>query len=219
MSRNLLLSSFGVILAGLAGQLQAGASYSFTNATNKNAANVATGINQLSLTVTQLNNSQVALLVQNTGAVQSNITGVYIQGLKSVGSVDAGGRRYTVTTRVRSLPGVRATTFKPDVAIKTALRVSTTTALAAKANVAKTGQTVKIIVNATYDDIVHRLAGNSLRVGVLMQGFNKPGSETFIDKDGFNGGGGPQTPAPGAILLGAIGTVAVGWFRGRKLLA
>jgi hypothetical protein len=126
---------------------------------------VATGISQLSLTVSQLNSSQVALLVQNSGAAPAQITGIYIQGIKGVSSIDAGGQRYTVTTRDRSLPGVRATAFKPDIAIKSALRTTTTlrssttlassstalrsrlrTSVAPVANVVKTGQAVKIVV-------------------------------------------------------------------------
>jgi hypothetical protein len=61
-----------------------------------------------------------------------------------------------------------------------------------------------------YSDVLNSLESGDLRIGIHVQGFDSEGSESFVN----NG----IIPAPGAVFLGGVGIVLVGWLRRRRTL-
>jgi len=63
----------------------------------------------------------------------------------------------------------------------------------------------------TYADVIAGLEDRTILIGIKVQGYADGGSETFVNNP-------VPIPAPGAILLGGIGVVLVGWLRRRRAL-
>lgn len=63
----------------------------------------------------------------------------------------------------------------------------------------------------TYSHVINGLNDGSILIGIKVQSFPDGGSETFINNP-------VPIPAPGAIFLGGIGIVLVGWLRRRRTL-
>jgi len=65
-----------------------------------------------------------------------------------------------------------------------------------------------LLPGKSYGDVIDSLSDGSLRIGIHVQAFPDGGSESFVN----NG----VIPAPGAIALGSIGVVLVGFLRRRR---
>lgn len=78
------------------------------------------------------------------------------------------------------------------------------------------GITFDLIAGGVFGDVIAELASGELRIGIHVQGYASGGSESFVNNGIFDPGG--QIPAPGALILGGIGTGLVSWLRKRRTL-
>lgn len=78
------------------------------------------------------------------------------------------------------------------------------------------GITFDLMTGGLFDDVITELASGELRIGIHVQGYASGGSEAFVNDGIFDPGG--EVPAPGALILGGIGTGLVSWLRKRKTL-
>lgn len=231
-----LLMVFAVVaVCLLTDYLQAGPTYGFTSITNNNLADAAAGEAQLSVEINdEGSNDEGSNMVsftfynagpEYTGDVETmSITRVFFDdgtllGISSimtsedvdvshdVSFVEGGKKDKLPAWNELDPPFITSQDFYSNAAAPTYW------------NGVGAGEWMKItftlLDGVTYSDTLGALhtgftnptGEGDLRIGIHVQGFDSGGSESFI-----------AVPAPGALLLGCMGTTLVGWLRRRKSL-
>ncbi|HEY9852620.1 MAG TPA: PEP-CTERM sorting domain-containing protein [Leptolyngbyaceae cyanobacterium] len=165
--------------------------FGFNNITNNDAANKATGENQLFIDVLDaaggenLNATQALFKFSNVGPKASSITQIYFDNsdvLKNIFSIaDSGdGVSFEIPRRVGNLPGGNSLTnrFEGNFSIEPAG--------ATAPNGVNPGEWVSVLFNLnpgkTLQNVFNDLTSGALRVGFHVQAFGNGGSEAFVNK-------------------------------------
>lgn len=211
--RLIFMSAAGLALAftlGLPTEARADL-YGFSNITNNNAADAATGEAQLSVEVTSFSPTQVLFEFTNVGPNASSITDVYFDDLGApnnlftgIGSiVGSAGVSFAVGANPGDLPG-------GNEAVPSFVATSGLTADSdppAQPNGVNPGEWLQFLLNLDAGESVANVIGaldaGSFRIGIHVQGFAGGGSESFVN-------GGNVVPLPGAVFLAFVGLTAAG---------
>lgn len=213
-----LVSVVLLALVSFCGTLVAGPIFSFVNITNNNSESAAIGEAQLSVELIDLGGS-TQFVFSNSGPEASSIADIYFDdGINSIfgspitlADIDnsVAGVSFAPGATPGNLPGGNTVSF------------STTSGLSADSdspvqpNGVNPGETVGITLDfaddADFDDLLDEMENGDLRIGLHVQGFDNGFSEGFI-----NNGGTPVVPAPGSLLLAAIGVGSVRLLRQQK---
>lgn len=208
---------------------EAAPTYSFVNITNNNAGDAAIGEAQLFVELfddsyPDVDPGQIKFAFSNIGHAASSITDVYFDdgALLGIASIvnTPGLVVFSQLATPANLPG--GNTASPP--FVTTAGFSADSDPPVQPLGVNPGEFLGIIFDLQADrdfaDVVDNLASGALRIGIHVQGFPNGGSESFINNgivDG-NGNGNGKIPAPGALVLGAIGMGCVGWLRRRRTL-
>jgi len=214
----LLICATAIVLSGLTAQ--ANVTYLFKHIVEPGdgpaqLANGAIGEAQMFVTVGDAGLSQVLFSFTNIGPYASSLTGVYF---------DDDGVLSAITSIDNSDPSVSFSQYAKPANLKGANQLSppymTTPGFSADSdspvvpNGVNPGESLGIIFglqdDKIFSNVLSSLNDGSLRIGINVQGFRNGGSESFVN----NG----VIPAPGALILVAIGTALVGWLRRRRTL-
>jgi hypothetical protein len=198
--------------------VRANPTFSFTAITNNNPADAAIGEAQLFVDVTDLGSGQVLFNFFNTGPEPSSITDIYFDDgpLSAIIAIDNSdpGVSFSQYARPRNLPAGRSITPR----FITAPGLSIDSDSPVRPNGVGPGESVGItfglLASNDFNDVLADLASGDLRIGIHVQGFYSGGSESFINNGYSNNG---IAPAPGSVILCALGTVLVGWLRNKKM--
>lgn len=213
------------ILLAAAAIAPAAVTYQFTNITNNGTASSSTG-SQFQLTVSDYAPNKALFTFNNLGPAVSSITDVYFDdgtllGIASI--INTTGVQFSQGATPPNLPGGNTVGFTAD--------WSADSDNPAPKNGVNPGESLGIVFNLknnqTYDDTVAAIertvngqwvAGLAkLQVGIHVQAFANGKSESFILKPNQPSPP-PVVPAPAAIALAGIGTVAVGMLRRFKTI-
>jgi hypothetical protein len=161
---------------------------------------------------------QVQFLFTNTGPQASSITDVYFDGdgtLLNIASIDntSIGVSFSQLASPPSLPG--GNNVSPS--FLTTPGFSADSDSPTQPNGVNPGEylgiTFDLKTGGDFDDILGEIDSGELRIGIHVQGYASGGSESFI-----NNGRTCEVPAPGALLLGCIGSGVVTFLRRRRTL-
>jgi hypothetical protein len=206
-----------VAMAALAGFASAAQTYGFYRITN----NCPTGPNvagQLSVEVTAVGTDQVRFDFYNVGTIASSITDIYFAGTLNFLDMNydellifdnAPLVAFSWGANPGNLPGGNAI-FPPFTAVLSADSDSPI-----QASGVNPGETVGLLFDLysgkNYSDIINKLNAGEIRIGLHVQAIGTCGnSDSFVNN--------PVVPAPGAILLAAMGTGLVGYLRRRTMI-
>lgn len=187
--------------------------YSFDCITNNNIDNAAIGEAQLGLTVKQstTNDRQIVFTFSNNGSEASSICDIYFEDAKPVDLVfdhfdQSNGVEFTVGANPAKLPGGK------NVSFSTAYSYDSDSPR--QPNGINPGESLDIIFdyvtsqdyNTNYKSIIASLNSSDLRVGIHVQGFNRDGSESFVN----------SVPEPTTTALLGISLLLLGFLPKRK---
>ncbi|MEN6309187.1 MAG: hypothetical protein ABFD91_15680 [Anaerohalosphaeraceae bacterium] len=201
------------VMVALADFASASVTYGFYNITNNNP-DVA---GQLSVVLEDIGSGKVQFKFLNVGIVQSAIDAVYFDDLDTpiltpflvVDKDNYGDTSVDFefgTASPPNLPGWN--TVNPDFA---AVAIESAGAVKNSDRVYPSNW-LGIVFTASYDNVVSSLNDKSLRIGLHVQSIGTSGgSDSFVNNT-------CPVPAPGAILLAAMGTGLVGYLRRRTVI-
>jgi hypothetical protein len=206
-----------IVIAASAGSAQAGITYGFKAITANAAANVAAGEAQLAVEVSDTGSNHVLFTFTNSGPVASSITDVYFEKgpLSKISSIDdtCAGVEFSKGATPPNPPGYN--TLTPSFVTSSGLSADSDSPI--QPNGVNPGEYLGITCNLkagkTFTDVLNDLDDGDMRIAVHVQGFPNGGSEAFVTR-GYDR---PSVPAPGALLLGGLGTSLIGYLRRRRV--
>ena len=193
--------------------------YGFKNITNNLAGDAAIGEAQLFADVSgEPDDTQALFTFRNEGPEDSSICDVYFEDGPLLGIADiinGPGVLFSQGANPPDLPGGNA--VQPPFNVTAGFLADSDPPV--QPNGVNPGESLGILFDSTGDfaDVIAAInqgltgpivAGESLRIGIHVQGFESGGSESFV-----------LTPEPGSLLLGSIGiSMVIARCRKRKTL-
>lgn len=208
---------------GLACSISAqAATLSFQCITNTNAANCATGANQLSVTVSPgMLATQALFTFTNSGPNVSSITDVYwddgtLLDIAQVNVNNSGAVSFSALATPSNLPG--ANNISPAFVTTAGFSVDSNSPHLSQ-NGVNPGESLGVLFDLrtgkTYTDLLaaldaaHRDQPGDLRIGIHVQSFSDSGSESFINVP-------TAVPLPAAVWLLGSGLIGLSGFLRKK---
>lgn len=174
--------------------------YNFMGISNNDAGNTAIGEAQLRMDL-DAENGNVCFTFYHDGTEDATIAGVYFDDDISVlGSLDSLTWSSGVEFVEDGSPPVLPAGNELDPAFDVTSRFNATPPPSDHG--VDPGEWLKICYVGDYGNVVSALGSGDLRIGLHVISFENGGSESFI-----------LVPAPGAIVLGSIGSLAVAALR------
>ena len=212
------LFTVGMTLSSAVFAVSASTTYSFVGVTSNNAANVATGVANLSVEVIDLNATQVAFKFTNTSS--ASVTDVYFDDGTLLGfAIDpqfSAGVSFSLGASPGDLPG--GNSLSPD--FTTTAGFSADSDPAVSPNGVTSGEWLTLTFNLqpsqTYASVISALSLpnnggiGDLRIGLHVQSFANGGSESFVNVPA-------PVPEPETYAMLLAGLGLVGFAVRRKL--
>jgi hypothetical protein len=198
----------------------------FNIITSNNTTHTAIGENQLFVDVADYGSSHVLFTFRNIGPQPSSICDVYFRdgsllGISSLIDRDDNngdsGVDFSPGSNPNHLPGSDWPHMTDSFTADSDSPV--------QPNGVNPNESLGVIFSLqsgqNFDDVIRELISRELEIGIHVQSLEgNPDSEAYINNN-FSPTPDPHqntVPAPGALILGSIGILTVGWIRRRKLL-